>query len=122
MLKHTQRALAVGAAVSLVLGAAGCSSVQATAVTADVAETTEATVKSPGPSRVYSYNTMAELAAGSDLVIIAEVSDAFEIVEVNNISFTLRTVHPVEALKGTVTEEIVVRTLGTPEDDDALAG
>lgn len=71
-------------------------------------------------SRVRGYDTLEELMEESDLVVVAQVTDKYDVTEVHGLPFTRRTVTPTEIIKGTALDPLIVRVIGTPEDEGAL--
>lgn len=71
-------------------------------------------------SRVRGYDTLEELAEASDLIVVAEVTDQYDITEIHGLPFTRRTVAPIETLKGDAPDPLIIRVIGTPDDEGAL--
>lgn len=112
------RFAAMGAAALLLTGLAGCSSAASSEST--VAVSPEPTVESYEVSRVMSYGTIADLTAGSDLVVVASISEEFTETEMDGLPFTDRVVYPSDVLKGSATEQVTVVSVGTPKAVGAL--
>ncbi|MBC9955281.1 hypothetical protein ICM05_11665 [Leucobacter sp. cx-42] len=109
---------AVGAAALVLTGLVGCASSGASAST--VAGSVEAPVESYEVSRIMTYDTIADLAAGSDLIVVADISEEFTETELDGLPFTDRVVHPSEVLKGSATDQVTVMSVGTQHAEGAL--